>query len=125
MDKKRLEETEDITKRADNIWRSITYVLMSQIIGQIKLNKLSLSYLSHKTGINTDTLKKILQNSSNSLPITEYLKILLVINRDFSFRWLAKKKMFHVHIGEEEKKNKKSKGKPQLSLVRSSYDEKW
>jgi hypothetical protein len=99
------EAIKNITEEANHMWQNVISVLTSQIIGQIKLNKLSLSYLSHRTGISVYTLKRILQNNSNSLPITEYLKILLVLNKDFSFRWLAEDKIFHIHTGKEEKKN--------------------
>lgn len=117
--KQRLEEVKNITEHVNRMWQNITGVLAAQIAGQIKLNKLSLSYLSHKTGINTDTLKEILQNNSNSLPITEYLKILLLLNKDFSFEWSAGNGIFHVHIG---KKEEKGEAKKRPFLARNPYN---
>jgi len=107
--KQRLEEVKNITEYANRMWQNITGVLAGQIVGQIKLNKLSLSYLSHKTGINTDTLKEILRNNSGNLPITEYLKILVVLNKDFSFEWSGREGIFHIHVGKKEKKGEAKK----------------
>ncbi len=104
LKKQRSEEVKNITKYANRMWQNVVGALAAQITGQIELNKLSLSYLSHKTGINTDTLKGILRNTSNNLPVTEYFKILLVLNKDFSFEWSSEEGIFHVHVGKKEKK---------------------